>query len=283
MPIDVAITALDYKNLLNDVRQIAYDAGQEIMAVYASNDFDIAHKEDKTPLTRADIAAHNSIVAGLQQLTPQLPILSEESSHIDFSQRSQWQRYWLVDPLDGTREFIKRNGEFTVNIALINKHKPILGVIYVPVTQDCYYAAVGVGAFKMENNAQPLTISVRHQVQNQLTIAGSRSHAGKKLQQFADGFDMKVEVVSVGSSLKSCLVAEGKADVYPRFGPTSEWDTAAAQCIVEQAGGKLTDMQLQPLRYNTKSSLLNPYFIVFGDKTRNWSQHLAQILSTEKQ
>jgi len=277
MPTHVAMTALDYTHLLDAVRQIAYDAGQKIMAVYASDDFDIEHKADKTPLTRADIAAHDTIVAGLQQLTPDLPILSEESSDIDFSQRRQWQRYWLVDPLDGTREFIKRNGEFTVNIALIDQHKPILGVIYVPVTQDSYYAAKGVGAFKVEVNSEPFPIKVRDRVEDKLIVAGSRSHASKKLQQFVNSFDMEIEVISIGSSLKSCLVAEGKIDIYPRFGPTSEWDTAAAQCIVEQAGGKLTDMHLQALRYNTKSSLLNPYFIVFGDTNKSWLPHLAQV------
>jgi 3'(2'), 5'-bisphosphate nucleotidase len=269
----------DLGQRLDAVNKIAQAAGERIMEVYAT-DFEVEQKDDKSPLTMADMAAHETIIAGLKKITPDLPILSEESAKIPYSERSTWQRYWLVDPLDGTREFVKRNGEFTVNIALIDDHKPILGVVYVPVTGVSYFASTETGAFKRLPEQSPQPLKVRACPTNSLTVAGSRSHAGPSLQKFIDGFSVKVERVSIGSSLKICLVAEGKADVYPRFGPTSEWDTAAAHCVVEQAGGYLTDTQLQPLRYNTKDSLLNPYFFVFGDANKEWSRNIAHALST---
>ena len=269
----------DLSELLEAVKKLAQVAGERIMEVYAT-DFDVEHKDDKSPLTMADMAAHETIVTGLKKIAPDWPVLSEESASIPYQERVKWQRYWLVDPLDGTREFIKRNGEFTVNIALIDNHSPILGVVYVPVTGVSYYAAVGGGgAFKSSVEQSPEPIAVRPCPANHLTVAGSRSHAGKSLQKFIDGLDSEIELVSIGSSLKTCLVAEGKADIYPRFGPTSEWDTAAAQCVVEQAGGYLTDIQLQPLRYNTKDSLLNPYFVVFGDANKGWSRYIAPAVS----
>lgn len=269
------------EELLNAVTRIAQVAGERIMEVYAT-DFEVEQKADRSPLTIADMAAHETIVTELKKVTPDLPILSEESANISFQERASWQCYWLVDPLDGTREFIKRNGEFTVNIALIDDHKPILGVVYVPVTGVTYFATVGNGAFKCFPEQSPELITVRSCSKNRMTVAGSRSHASKFLQKFLnalDAEDAEIELVSIGSSLKSCLVAEGKADIYPRFGPTSEWDTAAAQCVVEQAGGYLTDTQLQPLRYNTKESLLNPYFLVFGDMNKDWTPYVAQAIS----
>jgi 3'(2'), 5'-bisphosphate nucleotidase len=265
--------------LLAAVNQLAQLAGNKIMEIYET-DFDVEHKDDKSPLTKADMAAHETIVKGLQELTPHWPILSEESANIPYKERAQWHCYWLVDPLDGTREFIKRNGEFTVNIALIEAHKPILGVVYVPVTRITYFAAVGQGAFKWLPQQSPDSIKARACSQDRLIVAGSRSHAGQSLQRFIAELGVEVELVSIGSSLKSCLVAEGKADIYPRFGPTSEWDTAAAQCVVEQAGGYLTDTQLQPLRYNTKESLLNPYFLVFGDKSKDWLRYVEPAMSS---
>lgn len=262
------------KELLHSVVTVAQQAGAKIMEVYATDDFTVQKKDDNTPLTKADMAAHDTIIAGLHGLAANYPILSEESSSIPYQERLQWQRYWLVDPLDGTREFIKRNGEFTVNIALIDAHRPILGVVYVPVTEVLYYACVNYGAFK-QMPGQPLQqIQARSCPTDCLVVAGSRSHAGDTLQSFITRLNMPIELVSIGSSLKSCLVAEGKADIYPRFGPTSEWDTAAAQCIVEQAGGYLTDTQLHPLRYNTKDSLLNPHFLVFGDAQKPWADYL---------
>lgn len=256
---------------LDAVIDIARDAGKKILDVYIT-DFDVSHKHDNTPLTEADMAAHKTIVQGLKALECDFPILSEESSHIGFSERAQWTTYWLVDPLDGTREFIKKNGEFTVNIALIHEHKPILGVIYVPVSGDCYFAAKHTGAFKQLRDQEAVAIHTRSKPRSMTIVAGSRSHRGDSLNAFL-GKIGKYDIVSMGSSLKSCLVAEGKADIYPRLGPTSEWDTAAAQCIVEEAGGKILDLQMQPMRYNTKRSLLNPYFLVIGDPEFDWSQY----------
>ncbi len=269
----------EIKELLDAVNQIAQAAGEGIMEVYAT-DFEVIQKEDKSPLTQADMAAHETIVSGLEKITPDWPILSEESATIPYSERANWQRYWLVDPLDGTREFVKRNGEFTVNIALIDDQKPILGVVYVPVTGVLYFAAVGAGAFKGLPGQSPTPIRVRSCPKDCLTVAGSRSHGGEYLQKFVEGLETEVKLVSFGSSLKMCLVAEGEVDVYPRFGPTSEWDTAAAQCVVEQAGGYLTDMQLQRLRYNAKESLLNPYFLVFGDANKDWLRYVGLAVSS---
>ncbi|HHH36969.1 MAG TPA: 3'(2'),5'-bisphosphate nucleotidase [Gammaproteobacteria bacterium] len=264
--------------LLPAVIDIAREAARRILAIYHS-DFAVQAKDDKSPLTEADMAAHRAIVAGLETLTPEVPVLSEESAAIPFAQRAAWRRYWLVDPLDGTKEFIKRNGEFTVNIALIEDHAPVLGVIVVPVSGLCYYAARGEGAFRQEagGNAQP--IRVRPLDLSRLVVAGSRSHVGPELEGFLQRLAERhgaPEFISMGSSLKFCLVAEGRADLYPRLGPTSEWDTAAAQCIVEAAGGIVTDTAMQPLRYNTRESLLNPHFFVSGDRAHDWSQYLVR-------
>jgi len=264
------------EQLLQPVVALARAAGVEILKVYAQ-DFSIEHKDDRSPLTEADMAAHHAIVAGLRSLTPGVPILSEEEAAIPYAERSQWHTYWLVDPLDGTREFIKRNGEFTVNIALISGQQSVLGVIYVPVSGVSYFARRGGGAYRQEPGQTAQPIQVRAWQGGPITVAGSRSHRderfGRFLEQFADH-----EIISMGSSLKSCLVAEGKADIYVRLGPTSEWDTAAAQCVVEEAGGELLDTAMQPLRYNSKESLLNPYFIVCGDASHDWAKYLAPCL-----
>jgi len=262
----------DISKLTEQVINIAIAASEKIMAVY-STEFDVTTKDDDTPVTKADMLAHHVIVNGLQQLTPNIPILSEESGEIPYSERSTWNTYWLVDPLDGTREFVNRNGEFTVNIALIEQHRPVLGVIYTPVTHTCYYAANTQGAFKLDADNHLTAIKTRKKHNDPTIVAGSRSHRGASLE----GFLAKIgehKIFGMGSSLKSCLVAEGKVDIYPRFGPTSEWDTAAAQCIVEQAGGSLLDLAMQPMRYNTKDSLLNPHFIVVGDPEYNWAEYL---------
>ncbi|HHH49308.1 MAG TPA: 3'(2'),5'-bisphosphate nucleotidase [Gammaproteobacteria bacterium] len=258
--------------LLNDIIDLAADAGERILEVYQT-DFDITQKEDDSPLTAADMAAHNAIVAGLSILTPELPILSEESAKIPFEERKQWQTYWLVDPLDGTREFIKRNGEFTVNIALIDRHESILGVIYAPVSGLTYYAARGHGAYKRIKDGEATRIHTRKKEPGRTTVAGSRSHRGDSLKAFLAHIG-EHDIVSMGSSLKSGLVAEGKADIYPRLGPTSEWDTAAAHCIVDEAGGRITKTDLSPLRYNTKESLLNPEFLAVGDPDYDWVRFL---------
>ncbi len=254
--------------LLKDIEELAVKAGIAIMEIYQSDDFGINHKDDDSPLTKADLAAHQVIVKGLQQLTPEIPVLSEESADIDYEERRNWNKYWLVDPLDGTKEFIKRNGEFTVNIALIDQGKSTLSVVYVPVTEVSYSAAVGVGVFKREDGKKH-SIMVKKNSRFKPTVVGSRSHMSDEVKAYLERLGQH-ELVSMGSSLKFCLVAEGKADLYPRLGLTSEWDTAAAQCIVEQAGGKVVTLDGEPLLYNSKDSLLNPHFMVFGDKSRDW-------------
>ncbi|VAW42181.1 3'(2'),5'-bisphosphate nucleotidase [hydrothermal vent metagenome] len=254
--------------LLKGIEELAVKAGSAIMEVYQSDGFGVEHKADDSPLTKADLAAHHVIVEGLQQLTPEIPILSEESADIVYEERSSWDKYWLVDPLDGTKEFIKRNGEFTVNIALIDQGKSILSVVYVPVTEVSYSAAVGVGVFKREDGKKH-SIMVKKNSRFKPTVVGSRSHLSDEVKDYLERLGQH-ELVSMGSSLKFCLVAEGKADLYPRLGLTSEWDTAAAQCIVEQAGGRVVTLDGEPLLYNSKDSLLNPHFMVFGDKSRDW-------------
>ncbi|MCG5514715.1 MULTISPECIES: 3'(2'),5'-bisphosphate nucleotidase CysQ [unclassified Ectothiorhodospira] len=261
--------------LLNNACRIAREAGAAIMAIYGEG-FDVTEKADRTPLTEADMAAHRHIVQGLGELTPAIPILSEESNQIPFSERRQWSSYWLVDPLDGTREFIKRNGEFTVNIALIQDHEPVLGVVFCPALDLLYSAARGLGAHRRQPStaaAEPIQVS---RVQRIPVIAGSRSHGTERLQALLERVG-EHELISMGSSLKFCLVADGRADFYPRLGPTCEWDTAAAHCIVREAGGQVTDVQFEPLRYNTKDSLLNPEFLVIGDTDRDWSRYLEGL------
>jgi len=259
--------------LLEPVAALALKAGNEILAVYNSEEFSIQEKDDKSPLTAADLASHHAIVDGLTALTADIPVLSEESASLPFSERSSWQRYWLVDPLDGTREFIKRNGEFTVNIALIDAGVPVLSVVHVPVSGVSYLACKGQGAFKQEPGSERRAITVRKLGDGPVMVVGSRSHRGDSLISFLEKLG-EHDMVGMGSSLKLCLVAEGAADLYPRLGPTSEWDTAAAQCVVEQAGGFVTGTDMKPLRYNTKDSLLNPFFLVFGDDGRDWSAYL---------
>lgn len=251
---------------------VARTAGEAILAIYR-DDFSVENKADDSPLTAADLASHRQIVDGLTALDPDTPVLSEEGADIPFAERGGWSRYWLIDPLDGTREFVKRNGEFTVNIALIEDGAPTLGVVHVPVSGVSYVGVVGEGAWKYAADGDRETIRVTSQHTRPLRIAGSRSHAGDSLQKLLGRLG-EHEIVSMGSSLKLCLVAEGSADLYPRLGPTSEWDTAAAQAVVEAAGGRVTDTEMRPLRYNTKESLLNPHFLVFGDSNEDWSRYL---------
>ncbi len=257
-------------NWLEPLRALAAEAGERILEIYATA-FGVTTKDDDSPLTAADLAAHQIIVAGLRRLTPDTPVLSEESAGVPFPERAHWRRYWLVDPLDGTKEFIQRNGEFTVNIALIEDREPVLGVVQVPVTGLCYFAARDQGAFREEPGQPPHPIRVRPLRPGEpVRVVGSRSHGGPGLQAFVAALGPH-ELVTIGSSLKFCQVAEGAADVYPRLGPTSEWDTAAAQCIVEVAGGRVVSAETgEPLRYNTRDSLLNPYFIVYGAASRDW-------------
>lgn len=263
---------LDLETLCQSCIQIAEQAGDKILEIY-HGDFDIQSKQDNTPLTTADMAAHYHIVDALKKLTPELPVLSEEAADIPFSTRKTWQTYWLVDPLDGTREFIKGNGEFSVNIALIHQHRSILGVINAPVHKQTYFAYHGHGAYKKTATSAPVKIFCRKADSNNLVIAGSRSHQSDKLKLFLSNLG-NPEIISMGSSIKSCLVAEGSADIYPRLGLTSEWDTAAAHCIVEQAGGQITKTDMQALLYNTKESLLNPEFFVTGQSDLIWKDYL---------
>jgi 3'(2'), 5'-bisphosphate nucleotidase len=264
--------APDLEKMLPATKRLAKQAGERILAIY-EQDFSVVHKHDQTPVTEADMAAHAVIDDGLEEIAAEYPVLSEESTSIPFEDRARWETYWLVDPLDGTREFIKRNGEFTVNIALIQNHQPILGAIYAPVLGVSYYAAKGLGAYKQERDQEPVAIQVTKKAHKKIIVAGSRSHQSEELKRFLANLP-DYELISMGSSLKSCLVAEGKADIYARLGPTSEWDTAAAHCIVEEAGGHLTDTNMQTLAYNTKESLLNPHFFVFGDTQTNWADYL---------
>ena len=252
---------------------VARKAAQKIMEVYAT-DFEVRNKTDRSPLTRADMASHEVICSGLAGLTPDIPVLSEESAHLPYSTRKTWDQYWLVDPLDGTREFIKRNGEFTVNIALIRDNYPVLGIIYIPVNDVCYYAEKNEGAYKRGNGEPALRVRTKISRADSLVVAGSRSHGNKRQQEFFSKMGDRVETIAIGSSRKFCLVAEGIADIYARFGPTSEWDSAAGQCIVEEAGGRVTDTDFVRLRYNAKDSLINPDFLVFADPAFGWEQRL---------
>lgn len=264
------------KQLTQQALFIAREAGKRIVEVY-EQDYTVAFKADDTPVTTADLAANDLIVEALRNLRHTFPVISEESDEIPYAERHNWEHYWLVDPLDGTREFIKRNGEFSVNIALISQGKPVLGVVTAPVLDLSYYATVGSGAWKQVGQEPPQPIHVRPAPTGagELTLARSRCPTvGPKLQAFLDKLGAHRKV-PMGSSLKSCLVAEGVADLYIRLGPTSEWDTAAAQCIVEEAGGHITDTNLCDLKYNTSQSLLNPHFMVFGDETHNWREYLT--------
>ena len=260
---------------LQAVLDISVEAGNRIMAVYGSEDFGVTSKDDASPLTQADLAAHRHIVAELEKLEPKYPVLSEEDADIDWATRQSWTRLWLVDPLDGTKEFIKRNGDFTVNIALIENGTPIMGVVHAPALNITYLAAEGEGAFKIENGSRN-SITTR-KVPKVPAFVVSRSHKDEKLARLLDEAP-EHEAVSRGSSLKFCQVAEGSADLYPRTGPTSEWDTAAGQCVAEQAGGQVLRLpELTRLSYNQKESLLNPLFAVIADPTHDWLPLLKTV------
>ena len=257
------MTPADLAALRGAVAAIARRAGEAILAVY-EGEFAVTHKDDRSPLTEADLAAHRVIDAALGELDSSLPVLSEESAHIPWAQRREWQRYWLVDPLDGTREFVKRNGEFTVNIALVERGVPVLGVVHAPVRGDLAHAAHGQGATLERPGAAPRELATRVGKAGVLRVAGSRSHGDPRMERFLQRVGAH-ELLALGSSLKFLLLADGSADVYLRYGPTSEWDTAAGQGVLEAAGGRVTDLALEPLRYNTRDSLLNPDFVAVAD------------------
>jgi 3'(2'), 5'-bisphosphate nucleotidase len=251
------------EKILDDVIRLAKEAGTAILQVYASSDFGTTYKDDQSPLTLADTASNEVIVAGLAALTPELPVLSEESREVSYQERAEWERFWLVDPLDGTREFIKRNGEFTVNIALIDRCAPVLGVVHSPVLGVTYAGTIEGGAFKTDRSGTEKISVADYTAAPALKVVASRSHGGDALERFFERLGAGVERVGMGSSLKLCLVADGTAHLYPRLGPTMEWDTAAAHAVVDAAGGAVCDLDGAPLRYN-KQDLLNPFFMVTG-------------------
>ena len=262
------MTTVELEAIAADIRNISHCAGRAILDVYEQN-FTVTHKQDDSPLTQADLASNTIICDALAELTPNIPLLSEESTEIDFATRSAWKQYWLVDPLDGTREFVNRNGEFTVNIALVSNHAPVFGVVHVPVSGVTYTGIENQGSSRQDSGQAPVRIHVRQPCASPVVVVGSRSHANPKLLHHLAAIG-DYELVSMGSSLKFCLLAEGKADFYPRLGPTSEWDTAAAHAVVNAAGGQIITLNGEPLQYNTKESLLNPEFLVIADDSRDW-------------
>ncbi|ALM53733.1 3'(2'),5'-bisphosphate nucleotidase CysQ [Halomonas huangheensis] len=271
-------------SFIEPIRQRLIDgslnAGKAILDIYNSEIL-VETKDDDSPLTQADLKSHQTLVAMLEELTPDVPVLSEESAAVPFADRRQWNRYWLIDPLDGTKEFIKRNGEFTVNVALIEDGVPVFGIVHAPVLETTWIGEHGHGAFKITGNQQQ-SIQVRKLPdpnQEAWKIVGSRSHGSTEFEAFCERLPAH-ERVSMGSSLKLCLVAEGSADLYPRLAPTCEWDTAAAQAVVTAAGGEVLNAHtLKPLLCNQQDSVLNPFFIVCGQQHQNWTEALTDALS----
>ena len=270
---------------LNALLRIGISAGKEILSVYnQAGEIDVTIKDDSSPLTEADRLAHQLIVAELRKLTPDVPILSEESGETPAQERLEWSQFWLVDPLDGTKEFIKRNGEFTVNIALISYGVPELGMVHVPVSGMNYLGQVGTGAWKVnpEGELQEISVPRFSKGQSAVRVVASRNHRGELVDKLIARMESELgdtEVVSMGSSLKICLLAEGKADIYPRLAPTSEWDTAAAHAVLSAAGGEIYDTSFEILRYNQKESMLNPHFIAIADPKFDWASLLLSSLN----
>ncbi|MGI1679630.1 MAG: 3'(2'),5'-bisphosphate nucleotidase CysQ [Cellvibrionaceae bacterium] len=276
------------EDLIGALIDLGRTSGELILEVYNRDvGFDVDIKSDSSPITEADRKAHHCIVDALEVLTPAVPILSEESELPSYKERSLWKTYWLIDPLDGTKEFVNRNDEFTVNIALIQQGVAILGLVHVPVTGVTYVGSQPFGAYKYSNTGHREKISVRtigSQIENNypIEIVASRRHGFEQVEKMIKCLRNKYTEVttrSIGSSLKFCLIAEGEADLYPRFGPTSEWDTAAAQAVVEAAGGCVVDTSFSPLRYNEKGDILNPSFLVIGDVSHDWKNDLTLELA----
>lgn len=252
------------------LQELAEAAGAAILEIYQDpSRFDVDYKSDNSPLTAADKASNAIIVKGLESLPDQFPIISEESKNQPYEIRKSYEYCWLVDPLDGTKEFIKRNGEFTINIALIRDGKPIVGLLYVPVTGACYFAAEGEGAWRIDGQEEVQLECASFHLENPgLRVLCSRSHLSPATKEYVDRLDAAV-LVPQGSALKFTVMAEGKGDIYPRIGPTMEWDTAAAHILLNEAGGQIVEFATgKPLTYN-KDSLLNPDFIAYGDGSLN--------------
>jgi len=262
-------------SLVQAISAIAARAGEAIMAIYADADaWDVQKKSDASPLTAADMAAHHLILAALTALTPDIPVISEESLSTDIAARRQWPKCWVVDPLDGTKEFLKRNGEFSVNIALVENHRAVLGVVYMPVQAVTYFAVAGEGAFKTDSaGTHRISCHKLREDASTVTIVASRHHRGVNEDLLFANVEREFgpyRFINYGSAYKTCLVAEGGADCYPRFGPTMEWDTAAAQIILEEAGGQLLSFRGAPFMYNLRDTLTNRGFIAVGDQADRW-------------
>jgi 3'(2'), 5'-bisphosphate nucleotidase len=243
------------------------------MRIYETG-FNVTLKDDRSPLTEADLASQRVIGAGLAALTPDIAMLGEESEPQAGAQRRAWRALWLVDPLDGTREFVKRNGEFTVNIALIEDHEPVLGIVAAPARAVLYAAARGCGAFRRDPDGTRHPLHPRRPAPSPLRVLGSRSHRDARTEALLARFGPQV-ALNIGSALKFCLLAEGQADLYLRCGPTSEWDTAAGQALLGEAGGCVVDLRGAPLRYNAREGLLNPAFLAYADRSRDWVGQLG--------
>ena len=260
---------LTIEKYLLEVSNLAITAGQKIINHY-HNDSEIIIKKDKSPLTNADLDSNNIICEGLEKIDSTIPIISEES-FINWNTRRKWNKYWLIDPLDGTKEFINKNGEFTVNIALIENNKPVLGVIFVPVLSILYFASQNYGAYKLQcsSNLNSLSESIKIQINKKkksdhLLVIGSRSHSNEDFNKWVKENIENYKLVKKGSSLKFCNIADGTVDLYPRFGPTSEWDIAAGHIILNEAGGRIYTIDNEEIVYNKKENILNPYFIASG-------------------
>lgn len=264
----------DPESLIPELVHIARAAGKGILAVYHQDDIGVQTKADTTPVTKADLAANRIIVNGLKALPVKYPVLSEESDHPPWQERKNWPRYWLIDPLDGTKEFINRNGEFSVNIALIENNYPLLGIVNIPATDTTYWGGKSLGAWKQAKDGVAHGIRPRKFTpEKEIIVLGSRSYGTEQASHYLNSLKtVYPDFISrkVGSALKSCLIAEGQADIYPRLGPTSEWDTGAVQGVVEGAGGLFLNPDGQRFSYNLKESLINPDFLVLGDKTIQW-------------
>ncbi len=262
--------------LVEPLKAIVKSAGEAILAIYREDNLDIRTKLNKTPVTQADLQANTIIVEGLNGLNDGYPVLSEESRWPSFAQRQQWSRYWLVDPLDGTQDFINRSGQFTVNIALIEHNYPLLGIVYSPTTKTCYWGGKGAGAFRQVGSGAVEPIKPRLlPATGDIVALGSRNYGNRASDQFIDKLKQsypELHFSRVGSSLKGCLIAEGKADIYPRLGPTSEWDTGAVQAVVEGAGGLFLNTAGERFAYNTKASLVNGHFLILGDRALPWQR-----------